>query len=57
MNNLEKLNNIKNKEELKNLIDKYRSFKEEFLKDYLGEEMFITILNSGIDLDDIEVNL
>lgn len=57
MNNLEKLNNIKNKEELKNLIDKDRSFKEEFLKDYLGEEMFITLLNSGIDLDDIEVNL
>lgn len=57
MNNLEKLNNIKNKEEFKNLIDKDRSFKEEFLKDYLGEEMFITLLNSGIDLDDIEVNL
>ncbi len=57
MNNLEKLNNIKNKEEFKNLIDKDRSFKEDFLKDYLGEEMFITLLNSGINLDDIEVNL
>ena len=57
MNNLEKLNNIKNKEEFKNLIDKDRSFKEDFLKDYLGEEMFIRLLNSGINLDDIEVNL
>ena len=57
MNNLEKIKNIKNKEEFKNLIDKDRSFKEDFLKDYLGEEMFITLLNSGINLDDIEVNL
>lgn len=54
MDNLEKIKNIKTKKELKDLINKDKSLKEEFIKDFLGSNL--SELLKGVDLDDISID-